>query len=64
MPKMSSLKDFRELIILSYDSNFVSDEEFVVLNSAFQSKNPDFSYDSYPSFDLDDVNEAECKAEF
>lgn len=61
---MSSLKDFRELLILSYNSNFVSDEEFVVLNSAFQSKNPDFSYDSYPSFDLDDVNEAECKAEF
>ena len=61
---MSSFKDFRELLVLSYESNFVSDEEFVLLYDAFQSKNPDFSYDSYPPFDLDDVNEAECKAEF
>ena len=52
------------MLILSYDSNFVSDEEFVVLYNAFQSKNPDFSYGSYPSFDLDYLNEAECKAEF
>ena len=28
------------------------------------SKNPDFSYDTYPAFSLGDVREAECKAEF
>ena len=30
----------------------------------FQSKTPNFPYDEYCRFDLDNMSEAECKAEF
>ena len=62
--KMSSFRDFRELLVLSYDSKLISDTEFCFLYEYFMSKNPDFCYDTYPAFSLDDVEEAECKAEF
>ena len=43
--------------------NTISDEEFVLLYDCFQSKNPDFSYESYDKFDLDDMGQADCKVE-
>ena len=61
---MSSFRDLRELLVLSFDKKFISDTEFLILYDSFMSKNPDFSYDTYPIFSLDDVEEAECKAEF
>ncbi|CAB3999509.1 Hypothetical predicted protein [Paramuricea clavata] len=61
---MSSFREFRELLVLSYDSKFISDTEFCFLYEYFMSKNPDFCYETYPAFSLDDVEEAECKAEF
>ena len=36
----------------------------MVLYEMFQSKNPDFPYEDYSRFDLDEMDEAECKAEF
>lgn len=61
---MASFKDFRDLLLISYDSKIISDEEFLILYDTFQSKNPDFDYESYPAFDLDDFNTADCYAEF
>ena len=61
---MSSFRDFQELCVLSYCNKFISDTEFCLLYDHFTSKNPDFSYDTYPPFSLEDVEEAECKAEF
>ena len=40
------------------------DEEFLVLWENYQSKNLDFSWDNYSRFTLEDMDEAECKAEF
>ena len=41
---MASFKEFRDLLVLSYDSKIISDEEFLILHEVFQSKNPDFDY--------------------
>ena len=61
---MVSFKEFRDLLILLYADNIISDAEFVLLYETFTSKNPDFPYDSYERFNLDSMNAAECKAEF
>ena len=43
----------------------VSDEEFLVFWENYESKNPDFPWDSYDPFTLENMrDEAECKAEF
>ena len=61
---MNSFKNVRELLLLSYViNNVVSDREFV-LYDAYQSKNPDFNYQQYDQFNLDNIDSAECKAEF
>lgn len=61
---MSSFKAMRELTLLSYAENLLSDDEFLVLWEDNQSKNPDFPWDRYSPFDLENMDEAECKAEF
>ena len=61
---MNSFKNVRELLLLSYVNNAVSDREFVLLYDAYQSKNPDFNYHQYEPFNLDNIDSAECKAEF
>lgn len=61
---MNSFKNVRELLLLSYVNNVISDREFVLLYDAYQSKNPDFNYQQYDPFNLDDIDSAECKAEF
>ena len=40
---MNSFKNVRELLLLSYINNVVSDGEFVLLYGAYQSKNPVFN---------------------
>ena len=62
--KMNSFKNVRELLLLSYVNNVVSDREFVLLYDAYQSKNPDFNYQQYEPFNLDNIDSAECKADF
>ena len=54
---MLSFKDLRELLVLSYDSKLISDEEFGILYRFFVRH-------LYPPFVLDNIGEAECKAEF
>ena len=61
---MSSFKAIRELTLLSYAENLLYDDEFLVLWEGNQSKNPDFPWDRYSPFDLENMDEAECKAEF
>ena len=39
--------------ILSHESNFIDDVEFLVLFDLFQAKNPDFPYQDYPNFARD-----------
>ena len=59
-----SFKEFRDLLVLLYGDEIISDEEFLLLYDSFISKNPDFPHENYQRFDLDSMNSAECKAEF
>ena len=61
---MASFEEFRHLLVLYYDANLISDEDFLLLYEMFPSKNPNFPYHEYSRFDLDNMSEAECKAEF
>ena len=56
--EMASFKELRDLLVISYDGKIISDEEFLLLYETFQSKNPDFDYESFPSFDLDGISSA------
>ena len=59
---MNSFKNVRELLLLSYVNNVVSDREFVLLYDAYQSKNPDFNYQQYDPFNLDNIIPANSPA--
>lgn len=61
---MASFKEFRQTLLLYYDVDLITDEDFIILYELFSSRNPDFAYDSYDRFDLDNMNYDECKAEF
>ena len=61
---MLKFRDNRELVLHAYQSNFISDEEFVLLYDINSSKNCDIPYWKYDSFDLDKMTDDECKAEF
>ena len=61
---MNSFRDIRELVLLSYCENIISDEEFVVLYNYYESKNPNFNYEKYEPFCLESYNSEECKEEF
>ena len=51
------------MLLLAYDGNIISDDEFLVLWESYRSKNPDFPHSSYARFDLQNIDEAECLAE-
>lgn len=59
-----SFKDLREALLLSYEENIISDEEFLLLYDEYSSKNPEFQYSDYERFDLEKLGDAECKANF
>ena len=61
---MPSFHELRELLLLSYDDGTIDDEEFLLLYEEFKPKNPDFSYEEYDRFSPEDMNDAECLAEF
>ena len=56
--KMNSFKNVRELLLVSYVNNVVSDREFGLLCLSVQ------TFRQYDPFNLDDIDSAECKAEF
>ena len=62
--KMSSLREAREALILSYEMNLITDKDFLLLYEQNTSSNPDFPYWNYEIFDLDRLTDDECKASF
>ena len=42
----------------------INDEELLLLLDDNTSRNPEFNYENYQRFDLDEIQEPECKAEF
>ena len=57
-------KEIRELATLYFGLGYISATEFAVLPDEYESCNPDFPHDEYMPFDLDDMDEIECLAEF
>ena len=61
---MASFRDIRNLLVESFDDDDISEDEFLLLYDANTSKNPDFPYECYGLFDLNDMDDSECLAEF
>ena len=59
-----AFKNVRNLLLINHNDGFINDDEFVVLYDLYASKNPDFPYDSYAPFDLEELDESESFAEF
>ena len=59
-----SLKKARELLLHAYDDKMISDDEFVLLYDANKSTNLDLPYETYEEFELEDMEDDECFAEF
>ena len=61
---MPSHKQLRELLLIYYADNMLSDEEFLLLWENYESTNPDFPWDSYDLLTIVNMDEAKYKAEF
>ena len=61
---MTTFRDLRIALLDSYMDGEIEDDEFLVLWQVYQSKNPDFPYEDYGKFSLDEMDETECRAEF
>lgn len=61
---MPNSRETRICIAYAYRKGFINDREFHLLYEANKSKNPEFPYWNYERFDLDEMTNAECKAEF
>ena len=60
-----SFRDAREVVVQCYDEGLVDDDEFILLYEAnISKKTPEFPYEEYDRFDLEEMDDAECKAEF
>ena len=49
---------------MGYTEDMVDDDEFLLFNDFYGSKNPNFPCASYPPFDLQDMEDSGCLAEF
>ena len=61
---MAFLRDTREALLLGYREGWLDEMEFLTLNYLNTSENLDFPNDSYDQFNIDDIDEDECIAEF
>ena len=61
---MASFREARIALLDAYMDGLLDDDEFLVLWQAHKSKNPEFPYEEHGRFSFDELDEAECKAEF
>ena len=61
---MASFRDICNLLVESFNDDNISGDEFLRLYDANTSKNPGFPYDCSGSFDLNEMDDSECLAEF
>ena len=61
---MASFKLTRYLLLESYDEGVIDDDEFLLLYNQNRSKNPEFPYKHIGKFDLKDMDDFKCMAEF
>ena len=53
-----------KILFLAVKSNFIHDEELLVLSDLFEWKNPCFPYEDYSIFNPNEMTESECLSEF
>ena len=58
---MASFREIRSILLQSFNDGDISEDEILLLFNVNTSKNPDFLYESYGKFDMDDC---ECLSEF
>ena len=61
---MLSFEEARDLILLSSSRGYISKQSATLLLEEFTSKNPAFSFNKEDYFDLENIEEAECRYEF
>ena len=61
---MYTFRQTRDLLAVALDAADISEEEYLLLWEANTSKSPDFPFDIYPTFHLDEKDATEVKAEF
>lgn len=61
---MPSLKEVRDILLISHFQGVINDEEFVLLYDLNRSTNLDLPYEYYDSFDFDLLENDECLSEF
>ena len=61
---MPRLKDVRNSLLNAHNNSLLSDEELMLLLDENSSENPQFNFEKYERFDIDDIEEAECKVQF
>lgn len=61
---MPKLKTVREVILLAHANRLIDDDECLLLYDLNRSSNLDLRYNNYEKFDLDLLNEDDCKSEF
>ena len=61
---MASFKKTREMIVIAYAEKLLTDEEFLFLYEANKPVNLELPYYEYEEFNLENISEAECEAEF
>ena len=61
---MASFREIRSILLQSFDDGDISEDEFLLLYDVNTSKNPDFPYECYGKFDLNDMDDGECLSEF
>ena len=60
----TSFRETRDALLSSSDSRLIDDEEFLLLYEEYPSTKLEFRYYSYSRFNLENKDEAQCKANF
>ena len=61
---MPSLREIRDMLLFAHSDNLISEKECLLLYDLNKSINLELPYWSYDQFDLDLLNDDECKSEF
>ena len=61
---MASFREIRSILLQSFDDGVISEDEFLLLYDVNTSKNPNFPYECYGKFNLNDMDDSECLSEF
>ena len=59
-----NLHRVREMLAFGYVCDMLDDDDFVLLYEMNKPSNPDFNYQDYSRFDLNELNDDECNAYF